>query len=538
MYKFLRSEWSASVEAVQGFEFNQKDGLMQTKDENIELHNTSTAATTPLIPSDPLICSNGWLVMKSNVGMSWKQFQHFLLQHENRFQAMKDEMAKKGEAIDCIDSIDRFPIDVIEFSLAEIRRVRSAMQRDGISELIQQIEPDHESNTRTDEQHRAGDVDGNSDDDVITTLPATDSDDSEEDWKPRRRLRRKKKIVSDDEDEEDANDNNSNTVAGVSSAISATGGTSVDPLSHELCGLSVSNLTDVHELPTRPTIVEEMIAHSTLPTDRATNKSIAAANLPSHATPHPPLTIARLDEIEGKGDADSVDSPFTSSDPTYAPKQTIRTILKLIFQDMQPLLHLPFLSNDILTIVASYAVPPIDGVTSTPSKSSSSTESVLPLSSSSSTVALSSTRGPFFVVVTHYANGDTFSEEFATDRQLLNGILEYLHSSRQRLEEVRYDEESEAQWMDCMQLIDQIHSQVNAYRIVSQTKASLPMSSSPSQTASQSKLNDDSYATFQANTRRHELDELLQSALTLGDEMITNQFGYGWTHVHECNETN
>ena len=224
---------------------------------------------------------------------------------------------------------------------------------------------------------------------------------------------------------------------------------------------------------------------------------------------------------------DCSDPSLSPSSSSSSENRAVAYLLQLFFQDLHAALDLPFIPARPLSLIAEYALPD-----ASPSAASSSSLSASSSSTASSSVAssvaaaLPPRRGPFFVVLTHYANGDTFSESFADDAAVLKGMESYARACLQRLREVEAEEgrgEAGAEDEE-IDLKNNIHKLLQLLR---KTNSNATAASSSSASAS-------SIAPSPPSIDGSSLDDLLELAVSIGDDMIASQLGYGWTHVHEC----
>jgi hypothetical protein len=474
MYAFLTDEWQQALVAVQGFDFEKGAASISGGASAA----SSTALATPSITLDPLILSNAWTVMHSNVGMSWSEFADFLRLHAARFERMKSP--SNGGSSEFTP-----PREVIDFSLDQIRTIQGLMDQDDIDTLIA---------TR-----QQGALDGQL---QLLSLHADDSknvaadedEDSETEFFPPRRnqegRKRRTRIIRDDDEEVDDSWDEAplpqpvESEEDLESEVLQPG---AEGSSLELMSVSVASSAETaQQAISAESPADDIPSHESVPALAPLLSAVPIAPLPVES---PVLGAAPFQSITSASfSSGAVDA--SSEVVEYQPEQMLNVLLKFVFQEFHAVMDLPFIDSHILSLISGYAAP----------------------RSSLSVRAPSSSRGPFFVVLTHYANGDTFSEEYSNEAELMDGVAEYTRGCRSRVREVERD--SQEQQAEVMEQIHQLDAALAAYRADGAANSSC----------------------HSLHTRRQQLDDLLQLALTVGDDMISGQFGYGWTHVHECNE--
>lgn len=481
MYAFLTSEWREALDSVQGFDF---DAGVTSITSNA--HEAASQTTSANGASDPLVRDNAWIVMRASTGMTWDEFERFLQTHAARFERMRTRHATARSPSE--PHAFTLPLDVVEFSLAAIKVVQTSLESDGILALIAARQADAASSL---EQGTTADQATSSDRDVDDN---NDDSDSEAEFPLRRTAERKrrKRIIRDDDDDEEANED----------------WCEVAPVSPEPDAYEANSLTAVEEPPSLESLVLSVTPQEQ---DRAQDSDLTpseACTLPlpvSLVTPVPPLAVAAMPPVLMSTLHFAPNSPVTSPSVgdadellEYAPSKALSALLHLLLQDLHAPLGLPFIDTGIIDTISAYAVPP--------PRSVPTLHTVIP-----ATVAVASpaSRGPWFVVLTHYANGDTFSEEYADELELLDGVAEYVRGCRARVDESGVESDAEVS-----QQLDHLDAALHAQREHTGGDAT-----------------DDERASWAQH-----LDHLMQLALTVGDEMIAGQLGYGWTHVHECNE--
>ena len=531
MFTFLMGEWTAALAAVSGFDFDAGPGAAVSSSAAAAVAAASVSSAAPALSPpdlDDTTLENGWRVMAANVGMSWSQFAHFLRFHRSRLQRMRARALRLGTSdtaaaptpTPVLPAPFTMPLDVVDFSLERIDEVEAAMRDAGVDMLIARwrrlCDAEAEAAAAADTanadpvgqlqqqlsraqigERAAGDcaaavckAEAQGEDDAAAQFSsgADDGESSEEEFVPRHLRpaegrKRRARIIRDDSDEVDSEPDEE---------------------------------------------VDERLLS-------ASNSPLLRAALPLHPPPslqctcpvHSAIPAAAVSAGRVVDEEEEVKEEQHESDEIVS-ASTLSYLLRLFFQEVHGAVGLPFVPAAPLDVIAAYAAPVTSaGTAVAPSAAASAASSAASASSSSSSscAALSPSsvrragRGPFFVVSTHYANGDTFSETHGDEGALLRAAREYAAAAMVRALESEAEGADESELKRAVRALQRMLDQMQARATkgapsggAADAPASAPGSSPPSSA----------------------LDVVLELALDIGDELIQSQLGYGWTMVHEC----